>query len=186
LHTVKFGREFNHDITAIEWPLSFRILYLNSTLDISNLLVDTLTELDLGYKFDHDISNVRWNQFTSLLILNLGDVFDQDLTSVEWPPMLHKLTLGDEYYSNLSGITWPQSLYILTLGYEIELETDKINFANIGIINDKSNNITINSCKFPQFIKQIFHYEYIEYMNLFRRFEVYQRPTGVYTKGATH
>jgi hypothetical protein len=161
MHTIKLGMIFNHDITLVKWPSSLHTLIL-------------------GYAYEQDISNLY---IPSLKILDLGGMYQRNVRNIKWSE-LNSLKLSEEFNQDITGIILPQSLHTLTFGHAFAQDISKVNFQNINTIKDYSNKITIDSCKFPNTLKYIIHYTYIEKINVCIRNIIYERPTGMYTKGA--
>jgi hypothetical protein len=166
LHTLVFGMRFNQDITLIKWPplLHTLIFGYEYNQDISNLIILSLCVLHFGDMYNHNLSDVKWNEFISLYSLKLSHDFNSDITD----------------------IIWPQSMHIITFGYSFKQNIINANFQNIGIIKDYSSRITLDSCKFPRTLQFIIHYEYIDYIDIYKKIVIYERPSGMYTKSAIH
>jgi hypothetical protein len=165
LSVMKFGRDFNKDIYAVTWPILLHTLDMHDSFDrnISLLVIPSLKNFKLGYGFSQDISNVKWHEFILLYSLDLG-------------------TAGGD----ISNVIWPMSLTVLTLGFNYVADVSKADFKNVQIIRDYSSRITYESNKFNKTLKYIIHYEYVDYMDIYKSNIIYKRPTGMYTKGAIH
>jgi hypothetical protein len=197
---VIFSERFNNDITKISWPESLRTLKLGSKFnqDISAISwskCPRLNLIDLGNGFHQDISKISWppallylnlgfsdithiKPISSLKKLRLGNLFNHDITYVKWTlfQSLYSLNLGESFNRDISLVIFPQSMGIITFGQAFDQDLHKVNFHNIGIIHDYSNKITLDSCKFPESLKQITHHEFIKYMRVYKHIIYYERP----------
>jgi hypothetical protein len=119
LQTLKFGYNFNVDITDIKWPPAIAHIYFGGGFNqnIDNVKwSDTMLSLTFTGEFNQNIDNVKWpNNLLSLAFVDLHA--DQDMFSIDdvkWPPNLHTF-IYDMYAKSIDNILFPDSLQVLNL-----------------------------------------------------------------------
>jgi hypothetical protein len=166
LGVIKFGRDFNKDIYAVTWPILLHTLDMHEStcfdIDISTLVIPSLKNFRLG-RYSQDVAHVKWHEYISLYSLDLGTAA-----------------------VDITNVIWPMSLTVLAFESNYTVDVSKVDFKNIRIIRDYSSRITYESNKFSDILKYIIHYEYIANMKIYKSSIIYERPTGMYTKGAIH
>ena len=75
---------------------------------------DTLVALDLGVKFQQDLSDVSFPD--GLRKLRLGAAFNRCIQRVAWPASLQQLTFGHRFNKPIDGVRWPAALKRLVFG----------------------------------------------------------------------
>jgi hypothetical protein len=60
--------------------------------------------LSFDKSFNVDISDIKWNDFSSLSLLEFGHDFNQDICCIRWPDSLRTLTFGANFNTEINYI----------------------------------------------------------------------------------
>lgn len=112
----RLGFRVDLPLSRVFWPKDLRSIKFGWMFDhpLDRPLPSSLTDLDLGSRFNHHVEEVAWP--ATLQRIAFGERFNRQIELARWPASLRQLKFGSSFDQPIAAAEWPASLEVLVLG----------------------------------------------------------------------